>query len=124
MEICKRPFDNPDLFESLWQEVALRVYYHHGARNIGFSTSSQGRRSQIRTGLAMLKGALLKRVSPPDPGQDDYLRWYHMVACESHRQMLATALGVLAGEIVDLRSAETNRLADEMMPWSEGTIQA
>jgi len=45
------------------------------------------------------------------------LLYYHMMAYESHRQILTTALGVLSGEITDLRSVETCRFADEMIPW-------
>ncbi len=122
LEICNRPFDDPELFDALWQEVALRAYYHHGAEYMRFSgPPPSGRRVQARAGLSMLKGALLNRSTPSFRlRQNDYLLWYHMIACESHRQMLATALGVLAGEIEDLRTAETHCLADEMMPWSVG----
>ena len=120
LEICNRPLDNPQLFDSLWQEVALRTYYHHGAGYMRFSPPRRiGRRAQIKEGLSRIKGALLHRIAPSSvPGQHDYMLWYHMIACESHRQMLATSLGVLAGEIEDLRNQETRRLADEMMPWS------
>jgi len=38
--------------------------------------------------------------------------------------MLTTALGVLAGELQDERTAKTGRLADEMMPWSRERSQA
>jgi len=118
LEICNHPFDDTDLFEALWQEVALRAYHHHGAGYMRFSASLRsGRRAQIKVGLSMLKSALLNTVAPPRPSQSDYLLWYHMIACESHRQMLTTALGVLAGEIKDLRTEETQRLADEMMLW-------
>jgi len=116
LEICNHSFDNPELFDALWQEVALRAYYHHGAGYMRFSAPPQNvRRVQARAGMSMLKGALLNRIAPSShPSQYDYLLWYHMIACESHRQMLATALGVLAGEIKDLRTEETRRLADEM----------
>jgi len=119
LEICNRPLDNPELFDALWQEVALRAYYHHGAGYMRFSAPPQsGRRVQARAGLSMFKGALLNRIAPSSrPSQYDYLLWYHMIACESHRQMLATALGILAGEIEDLRTKETRQLADEMMLW-------
>jgi len=40
-----------------------------------------------------------------------------MLACESHRQMLITALGVLSGEIKDLRGEESSALADEMLSY-------
>jgi poly-gamma-glutamate synthesis protein (capsule biosynthesis protein) len=124
LEICNRPFDNPDLFEALWQEVALRAYYHHGAEYMRFDAfpRQHGRLKQARSGLSMLKSALLKRIDPSRPSQYDYLLWYHMIACESHRQMLVTALGILAGEIKDMRTEETRTLADEMMPWSRKVI--
>jgi hypothetical protein len=38
--------------------------------------------------------------------------------------MLATALGVLCGEIPDLRTDETRALADRRMPWSVGVVPA
>lgn len=126
LELCNHPLHDPDLFEALWQEVALRVYYHHGAEYMRFSAPSiSGRYELIRKGLSILKGALLNRNVPSSPpSQGEYLLWYHMVACESHRQMLATALGVLGGELKDLRSEETRQLADEMMPWSRGVVPA
>src|SRR5262249_43955235 len=37
--------------------------------------------------------------------------------------MLATAQGVLGGEIADARTAETRQLADEMMLWSRGIAE-
>jgi hypothetical protein len=50
--------------------------------------------------------------------------WYHMFDFESNRLMMATALGVLSGEINDLRTAETRALADEMLPWPHAPVQA
>jgi len=123
LETCNHPFDNPYLFEALWHEVALRVYYHHGAEYMRFSASSQNeRRMHVGARLSMFKSALLNRVAVSSPSQHDYLIWYHMIACESHRQMLATALGIVAGEIKEKRTDESRRLADEMMPWSRGVI--
>ena len=125
LEICNRPFENPELFDALWQEVALRAYYHHGAKYMGFSAPSRRRRgTQIRERLSLFKSALLnaQTLFSPRPTQRDYMLWHVMFVCESHRQMLATALGILAGEIEDLRTEETRQLADEMMPWSRGVI--
>ena len=48
------------------------------------------------------------------------LLWYHLFACESHYDAIATALGVLSGELDDMRTSETHQLSDEMMPWSIG----
>jgi len=117
---CNYPFDNHDLFNSLWHEIALRIYYHHGADYMRFYTpNKKGLNLHIRNGLSLLKRAMINGIaSPSNLSQYDYLLWYHMIACESHRQMLSTALGILSGEIKDLRTKETQRLADEMMPWS------
>ena len=127
LEICNRPFNDPELFEALWQEVALRTYYQSGAKSMGFSSPSRHRRrTQIREVLSLLKAALLSRKTSMSlrPGQWDYMLWHVMIACESHRQMLATALGLLAGEIRDRRTEETRALADAMMPWSRGVVPA
>lgn len=127
LEICNRPFGNPELFEALWQEVALRAYYHYGAKYMGFSAPSRPRRgAQIREILSILKGALLSKKTSASfrPSQWDSMLWHVMIACESHRQMLATALGVLAGEIRDRRTEETRALADAMMPWSREAVPA
>ena len=37
-------------------------------------------------------------------------------------QSNATALGILSGEIEDLRTKQTSKLADKMMPWSVGIV--
>lgn len=126
IEICNFPFQDSQLFYALWQEVALRVYYHHAASYMGFlkSPNSQKTRS-IRSYLSKIKHSIFKKNSSIQsyPSQWNHLLWYHMFACESHRQGLATALGVLSGEIHDLRTEEIRKIADKMMPWSVGIIQ-
>lgn len=118
LNICNRPFTNPDLFEALWHEVALLAYYNYGAKYMRFvSQPKQGWRAKIHRRLLILKNVLInKKVTQYVSNQYDYMVWHHMIACESHRQMLATALGILAGEIKDLRTEESRRLSKEMMP--------
>jgi len=129
---CTLPLSDVQLLNSFWHEVALRVYHHHAAGYMRFTESPPiaatrpvGRRIGLRRGLAMVRQALLNRLPAPTPPlqvtQYDYLLWHVMIACESHRQVLATALGILGGEIVDLRTSETKELADVMMPWSVDT---
>src|SRR5262249_32157688 len=99
--------------------VALRAYDHYGAGYMGFSASPRyGRRAKIRKGLSAIKGALLNRSDESRPNQYDHLLWYNMIVCESHRQMLATALGILGGEIDDLQGEDAGGLAEEMILWS------
>ena len=75
-----------------------------------------------------LDGALAQAdvlfVSPWESPTSAAQLWHVMIACESHRQMLATALGVLAGDIEHFRSELTGQLADEMMPRSRGVVLA
>lgn len=125
LENCNRPFSDDDLFEALWQEVALRAYYHYGAGYMRFSAPPRrARRSLIKEGLSKIRHALFNNSPDPRTDQYSFMLRYNMIACESHRQMLATALGVLGGVIQDLRTEETRRLADEMMPWSVGAASA
>jgi len=120
LEKCNLPLADSNILAVLWQEVVLRVYYHYGEEYMRFSNVPiNGRRKQAKQGLSILKNALLNRsVSTLRPSQNDYMLWYHMLACQSHHQMLVTALGMLSGEIKDLRTDEARQLADDMMPWS------
>lgn len=122
LDLCNLPFTNTEILESLWHEVALRSYYHYGANYMGFTLPlNDDRWIQFIKGLSCFKKAIVnKRPLYSYPKKNNYLLWYHMISCESHRQMLVTALGILSGEIIDLRTIETGRMADEMMPWSKG----
>ena len=45
-----------------------------------------------------------------------------MFACDSHRDSITTALGLLSGELQDIRTLESKEIVDKMMPWSAGCI--
>jgi hypothetical protein len=119
LEMCNYPLSDEALFEALWQEVALRAYYAYGGACMNFiGLSDLGRSRLIKEGISKIRNAVLMRNVKDHPDIRRLLLYYHMMACESHRQMLIIALGVLSGEIEDLRTDETCRLADEMVPWS------
>ncbi len=118
LEICNHPLHDEDLFEALWQEVAVRAYYAYGGHYMGILPSSGSVGCGVKEFPSMLKRAVLRRVRSVKTDTRRLLLYYHVLACESHRQMLTTALGVLSGEITDLRNNETRRIADEMLPWS------
>jgi hypothetical protein len=44
------------------------------------------------------------------------LLWYHLFACETHHDVIATALGVLSGELDDQRNAQSQGIVEDMMP--------
>ena len=116
IENCNRPFEDQTLFEAVWQEIALRAYREYGAKYIGFyRTVPDFVKRKIRHDLQALRKL---GVPPPlrSSRQSDHLLWHHMFACESHRQMMATALGLIAGNILDVRTAEAKVLVDHMAP--------
>lgn len=118
LEICNYPLHDEDLFEALCQEVAVRAYYAYDGHYLGSLSPPSSVGSCIKEFLSMLERAVFRQVRSVKTDTQILLLYYHVLACESHRQMLTTALGVLSGEITDLRNNETHRLADEMMPWS------
>jgi len=115
LEMCNRPLHNDDLLEALWQEVAIRAYYTYGGRYMNLINSSKLRNLKcVVEYLSKFKRRGFKWKGNSNLDKPKLLLYYHMIVCESHRQMLATALGVLSGEIRDLRTDETRLLADEM----------
>lgn len=118
LQNCNEPLNNPSLFLALWQETSVRTYCHHSANYLGFSRPLKSRLAQfIKQTFSTVKNSAKTRIPT---SQSELLLWYHLFACESHRQTLATSLGVLSGEIKDLRTVESSKLADLMMPWSVG----
>lgn len=115
LECCNRPLHDDSLFDSLWQEVAIRAFYHYGGHYMDFlPQNSFG--GIIKKFVKNIKSCAFENKTGFNKiTQQKQLLYYHMLACESHRQMLTTALGVLSEEIKDLRSEESSRLADEML---------
>ena len=125
IEKCNYPLKDKMLLQALWQETALRSYFHYSASYFNFpdatkfgiykEQNSHTVYNSIKSFINCIRRGEHKKL-PSKKG--DYLLWHLMFACESHRDSLTTALGVLSGELEDLRTEETRQLADEMMPWS------
>lgn len=122
IERCNGPLYNRMLLESLWQESALRTYDKYYAGWLGFDTHVDKRKTM--QSLCDFKDFLLDRLHIRTQNlhnlslSNDHLLRYVLFSCESHRYAIATALGVLSGELPDLRTEETQCLADAMMPWT------
>lgn len=126
LQNCNRPLADPDFLMGLWQENAIRTYDLYYANWLRFREpdTQLGIKTHFRQ---MIKTTLSKIRRTPmnpkrNPSQHSLLLWHVLFACESHRDAIATALGVLGGELEDLRTRETRQLADEMMPWSVGVV--
>jgi hypothetical protein len=121
---CNLPLQNRTLLTGLWQETSMRMYDLWFAGWLGFhSTRKEKQRSATRAQLSAIKqlfrDIVLRRKSI-SRGRE--VLWYHAFSCESHREVISTALGVMCGELDDLRNDETRQLADELMPWSVASI--
>ena len=117
---CNRPLSDRRLLEGLWQEASVRMYRHHFAGYLGFEGSkAPGLRRCTKDVLRRLgrkMGLDLPGPAPRKVIQAQYLLWYHLFACDSHNDAIATALGVLGDTLEDLRCDETAGLVDQMMP--------
>ena len=92
---------NEKLLSGLWQEVSIKLYDKWYAQWLGFKAKAI---------LHGLKGHIQKAFDP----RYYNLRQYHLFACDGHRDAIATALGLLSGELDDLRTDETETLVNEM----------
>jgi poly-gamma-glutamate synthesis protein (capsule biosynthesis protein) len=118
------PLKNRKILTGLWQESSIRMYHLWNAKWLGFEKKivKLEARDVLRIlghnvkKLLFLKHYNSKQMSPVS--QSNLLHWYHLFACESHRESISAALGVLGGELEDMRTDETCALADQMMPWS------
>ena len=121
---CNSPLHDRILLTGLWQEAAMRMYDLWYAGWLGFhSTRLERHRSATRARLSAMKQLYCAAVLPRRPiSRERELLWYHTFSCESHREVISTALGVLCGELEDLRTDETRCLTDELMPWSVATL--
>lgn len=116
------PLADRKLLTGLWQESSIRMYHLWNAKWLGFKSETVriGVKDKLRSFMRGVHKSLFGRPRRQgvSASQDNLLLWYVLFACESHRDSIATALGVLSGELEDMRTDETRALADEMMPWS------
>ncbi len=125
---CNLPLKNPTLLAGLWQETCLRTYFHYKAKYIDLPNNQfiklnkRERIAYLKDGFKKITNGLTGTEKKVYSSKVNYLLWYVMFACQSHRDSLATSLGILSGELDDLRTDETRRLADEMMSWSIGVV--
>jgi poly-gamma-glutamate synthesis protein (capsule biosynthesis protein) len=120
LELCNRPFHDEILFNSLWQEIAVRAFYSYGGNYTDFLPKKKSLMKIIKELIQISKIYVFRDKTGFNEihkiTQPKKLLYYHMIACESHRQMLVTALGVLSGEIEDLRDGNSRLLVEKMAP--------
>ena len=107
-------FLRPELLEALWQESSVKLYHRLYEQNLRIA-SVEGVRLSVRDCLRKILfatgdiiRALLGRELPTTKSKFYGRVVYNFFNCESHVDMISTALGVLTGSIVDQRERCAN----------------
>ncbi len=103
-----------------WQEASVRIYHKLYEQTLRAPSTVRRRlsmRDVLRKGMFALKDLLNIATFSEYPTRKS-MRYaktiYNYFNCESHVQMISTALGVLTGSEDDLRTPEMSCLADKM----------
>jgi poly-gamma-glutamate synthesis protein (capsule biosynthesis protein) len=112
---ANQPLNHQELLSALWQEASIRMFNQFYAEWLGFNR----KRPKIIINLKNLKSIFQTHKKNENNINFDYLLKFVCITCESHRFAIETALGVMSGEIDDLRTEETRDLVNRMMPWSK-----
>ncbi len=121
-EDCMQPIENPDLLEALFQEMAVRLYFHRNARLAGIPEGADFGRggwfSFARQTLEFFKRAknLISSSKESSLSNERLSKIHLLYNCESHREALQTASGLFLGIINDRRSLESSRLIEKWLP--------
>ena len=125
LEDCNRPLADRPLLEGLWQEVAVRAYREYYRSYLRFPPERFAASPVAKVGeMGSFWRVLLGNGGPVPPPRSalrqDLRLWYHLFVCPTHSDLIATALGVLCGELADLRTAETQALAERWLSQTTG----
>ncbi|MBO6101760.1 MAG: CapA family protein [Opitutales bacterium] len=103
MEDCVYPLKDDKKLIALWQEYSIRKY-------------TQTYEKWMCPNIARRLKCVLRAVLKKDfkyAGRSGNLLKYHLWSCESHRQVIETALGVLSGELRDYRNEFSKKMLDK-----------
>jgi len=118
LEVCNAPLQDRQMLDALWQEASVRMYESFYCSWLGFRRNRAGFLPFLRR-LASVSVSSLRRLARTqlayEQERNRNLLRYHLFACESHRDAISTALGVLSGELNDRRTTETARLVCKHM---------
>ena len=116
LDFCNKPLNDNLFLESLWQEVSFKMYNNHYLNWLGFNNFSKNLKYIF---LEKFFGKLFLKLFFNKDKQlllkRKYLLHYHLFKCESHNDAISTVLGILGGEVKDLRNKKTKDLVDELV---------
>lgn len=116
LKVCNQPLTDRLLLEGLWQEASVIMYDRTLSSWLGFNNSPVRIIYQfIKDTIYRLGLKKLENIHPVNVRErKDQLR-YHLFSCETHSDTISTALGLLGGELKDLRTKETALLVNKYM---------
>jgi hypothetical protein len=117
LKLCNAPLKNRKLLEGLWQEASLKMFYNHYSSWLELNSLKK-----IRI-LRFLKNFVVKLIRTILPKKNNniifkkykLLLYYHLFACDSHKEAISTALGLISNELDDLRNKYTKKLVNKWM---------
>ncbi|MDO4551716.1 MAG: CapA family protein [Planctomycetia bacterium] len=103
------PLEDSIFLESLWQEFSMKMHEKWFAPFMGIhavKTENIGIRKWLKNVIYSLIG---KKENVFSEDKDEHFHrqvtiWYHWFSCQTHRLTAETALGILCGEIPDMRN--------------------
>ncbi|HPM22592.1 MAG TPA: CapA family protein [Phycisphaerae bacterium] len=116
---CNRPLVDRKLLTALWQDVADRAYREYYRGYLGLPPERASGKPTAAPVTSLWRQMWCGARPSPRASRQDYLLWHHLFGCLTHRDLIATALGVLGGELPDLRSDASRRLVDQWLPWTQ-----
>jgi hypothetical protein len=114
LKLCNEPLLNRKLLEGLWQEASLKMYHDYYSSWLGFNSLKKIR--YLKTfALKLMRSVLSKKTDIISFKTRRLLLHYHLFACNSHNDAISTALGLLSGELKNLRNKRTKKLISKWM---------
>jgi len=117
---CNEPLSDFTLLQGIWQEVSLRLYEYAYCRRLGWDRNTLIEPIKEFFQILVMKSGLLKKYKRSRLKSRFLSRWLFL-SCYSQHDSITTALGVLGGELRDVRNKTSKDYVDQMMPWLNTT---
>lgn len=119
MSLINAPFRDESLYASVWQSIAINMFNEIYKGRPGLSHmklfSKASFSSRVKTFLKLAYNTfLMTDVRRLAIQKSEELSTWHYFGCESHRDLIDTALGVLTGAIPDLRTVQSESIIKEI----------
>lgn len=109
IQAANRCLNDPQLLNAVWQDASMLTYKKHFSSWVGVTG-----RAILRAFRTFLGKLFIATTHDPTElrrlWQAQELMRYHLFACPAHHDVISTALGVLSGELVDMRTPESKSL--------------